>query len=1725
MALAAVLILGIPGIGKATAGSPESPAVAPRDTGTVFTVPQFGRYAVKVSSTRGAGLQLIDHMAGPGTVDGAPGERDGRIDLFLGPGDHKARITAAAREPGTPELAVLPFRELNPGTPPQLVELALVQTELEDLQQRSYWLDIRSRQTVFLEAAGRHLGDLRLWKDGTWLVDAVPTRASSERRPGQPLAVRQLVADLEPGLYLLTAYGGVGETWSTAGTDHPLALRWGIPQLPETGRRQFVAGPFGFDRWLVPGMASAFRLEVPRGESGNLDVATYDNGIISDTLGAAIDKTTRSSSVDVDIDPLRNGTHSVTIRRAAGEPYVLQQYVALGHDLLTVPADAAYLVGTLRPGHDEDAADLTAVLTEITSGTGAVEEREKIIARQTIGLGPASPWRRRFNLTDPVSLYVDIARPGRYRVATTGVQPEVDWQPMSLPGSTDRRTAPQASDGVWDLDAGLYVLRLTPGDDGRGILGLSLYADGSPEAAEPSAPLPGASFGPVTLQRIARYRLRLSETGENLGVVIRKLPAALADDLPLVLAAGERRSFAVSLPAAGTVRALTDGNDALPVSLDGAPAADTVKGAAGGHTVEVTNATPAPAIAALHFQADAPAAPVTLPPMAAESLGTLPDFPVLEAGKPRFLDLEKRQTATYTVKVDAPALYRLETTGLLQTTGTLRTQVLPSLARASANGVGRNVLLQHYLSEGLYQFTVGTEGATAGHLGVTLTAALMRDGGALTPGLPAHASLAEGEGVIYSFEVAEAGPYRLRVLAPTGATTIRLEDAEGWPLTPPDQPGDLRRDLAPGHYRLVALPHPLPGRLLTLVEREQTAPAPAGHGPHPLPLDGTAANRWEEPTDGGPRRPDVWTFGLPAEADLSITLTEPMQGEIRRDGEDAVVAALSFRQPWQGRLAAGSYHLDVKTVRPDNRVDYTVTTAVTQLTAGNSRTVTAPADIPVAVAGDRRIEISSFGTGEVRATLLDAAGTVVARSDQRPDDWNFTLSARLAPGQYDLKVDPVAGTPVATTVSLRPLAGGVDAPLAAPDQRTFTDGLSHVLPLAFKPGDGPLLVAAARSADPVGLALERRAADGVWRAVGSTIGPTAILALPRDAAIPADYRLQVWSVNQTRRPITLALRAMAPPPVSEQALAAGIAPVAVPGLEPPLGVAAVTLDQPGLFRLTPPPPPGLIWSTAAGERVLANGPDLVVAGGTTLWFLQNPAGGRIQARRVGPEAGVPLSLTLPDAASVTVPVPSGGHGPRLWVANSRIGQPGLTVGPRHGLPDGRGSGLANGVAVAVLPEAAAGGAPVIGLRRADGSGELPLILRRFDFAPPTPVALDWGESDRTLEAGAAAALSLPAGPKRLRLALPAHLAAALLNKDGAVERLVWSEGPGTAESLDSTAERLLLLNADPAAGALSLLVTPALEGAGGLKVSSGVLLRQSLPTAGSLRVEIALTEAERGQGLALRLSGPVEEALLLQRDGTVRRGGLTLTVDDAAVLVLRHGPGALAAWLGNGDEQDWLAATRNASPQALPATLIVSGTETAWRFKTPEPALLHLASAMPVLAGVLRSGGTPDLTVWPQGANLHLFLPAGDEGAVIGLRPLQQGALSGSVRVVRSATIPIGEGIGPKVRLAPGDARLFGFVLTEARPVGVGVRGQADSARVRLLDQTGRTLAEGTIAMSELAAGRYFLQVENRSDATTTDVQPVLVGATAPDRSPPEDVKRQYWDLVTEPEDGPHHEN
>ncbi len=1697
---------------------------------TILTVPDFGRYAVTVASDQGAGLQLVDRMAGPGPVAGEAGQADGRLDLFLDRGEYKVIVHGHEDAAGEARLAAHGFTELHAAAAPMLVDLKLVAAQLGDLEQVSYWIRVDAPRRVILEAAGRHLRDLRLWQDGAWLVDARPEVSTVEPAVGRPLTLCRLTARLPAGLYRLTAYGGLSQPWAEDSGERPLYLRSGIPASPEAGRRRRQVSPFGFDRFLVPGTANLFRIELPEPRPAQLRVGWYDPENPFRDAGQSRRVQKESLPPVAELRPGQNHDqlHLVTVTAPAGQPYTLQHFFA--SDSYRLRREGEHWISTVHTGHPADSVDATALLVQM-SGSAAYR---RPLAAQTVELGRERGWARRCNLLSSLTVHLRVADAGRYEILSRGVEARFRIEPFLIKPPPNYAPPPFRGGGSeWDLDAGYYVLTVEPRE--RGILDLVVRPHGwldvvleavgledetAAEAVRASVRMPRVSLDPRTT-----YNLYLNRQPEvTAGVVLRPLPLDLTAALPLTQRPGETVKVPFSAAEPGELTARAEDGSLLEMSLDGGAWERRPRVVPGAHRVEVRHGGEATVVYSLalipeHLLDDAP-----LPPLPAAALAQLPDFPLLTDREPRFLDLARDASETFVVHAAAPALYRLESTGVLDTAGNLRTRVVTSLARRAGDGVGRNFLIQQYLREGDYQVTVATRGRSAGHLGLRLERTAVVDGGSLSDGVPARAATAAGSAVSYRFLVEETGIYRLRALGLGRTFRARLEDADGWPLMQPDVAADIRRELEPGEYRLIVLPPPVAARQVTLLERLPEALAFAGHGPHQLPLAGGDLDRqvshvWREPEAGGERLPDVWRFSLPAALHATIRASDEMVADIFRRGGGGLekVGYMPPDRGFSGLLEAGDYELHTTCVRVNNHVRYRLAFGSRELVAGSSRHLSTPVTVPLVVGREGLLEVSSFGTVDVRGRLYDAAGRLVAAADDRPGDWNFALARRLAAGEYQLRVDPVGSAGAETRIEVRMPREIAQPALVVPSQRrVHLAGAVHLLPLELPPG-ADFLAVTASSAEAVGAAVEIEAAGGGWVSAGRATGrrPRLELALTEGGA--RRIRLRLWSLDRRGNPIELAIAAGAVPRHGEAAARRGLRP-APAGDAVAVALAAVELERPGCFRVGR----GVRVAARPG-RAAVPAAGLVAAVGEVLWLavdLDRGGGGQrltVERAVLDPASGDGVRLRLPAGETVRCDlVPSAA--PRLLRATAVAGQPMLAAG---GWADGGFGGppslrrLAVGEHAA-LALAAPGPEPRLALWAGDASEALEVRLRGWSFPEAPPAPASWGTLEGELPAAGSAAWELPAGNKRLRLVLAPGVAAALAG-DGGVHSLHWAQDESSEEVLESAAERLTLFHtatgaaaAGDAAARFRIEVLPVPDDDRLVPPSARQPFERRVARRGSLRLELAPADAP---GAVLRLGG-VDAAVLVAGDGSVARGEVLPWPEAGGVLHLCHGPGTVLARLETGAAGDAWGAAANVARTVLtpPALVPLRGAAMALEIAGDGPRMLHLVSATPLVSRLEVAGGAPRVEVHPERTAVDAYLP--DGAARLALRSVGGGPLAGSAELRTSEVAEVGEGLGPEVLLAAGETRLFAFTVERSGEVGVGVRAEADVVETRLLDAGGGELGRGVVQLHDLTPGRYLLALRLPADAAPVRARPAVAGLERPDTGPPREVVERYLELA-----------
>lgn len=1681
----------------------------------VMTVGAFGRYAVSTKSSQGVALRLIDRMAGQIGEAGETGQSDGRLDLFLDRGDYQVVTQAATRGSGEVRLDARAFRELN-NTPLRLLEERWEKATLGDFEQRSYWFEVKEAQTFAIEAGGRHLSDLRLWRDGLWLVDAKPQLLTGQVKAQQPLAIARLTLKLDPGLYLVTAYGGPSQPWTEASDARPFALRVGVPKYGPEMRQQFVMGELGVERFIVPASANYFRLELPAHAPATLGVQTYSPESMF-AEGATTGSITKNSRLPV--AELRYGQYDskherlLTVTGAPGQPYILQYFDERTWYDFQGAGDSFWIAST-HAGHADDSVGASAVLTR-----HPWNGREELLAEQAIDLKGA--WHRRFNLLDPLTVFIKIPSPTVLRINGEGAKAKYRLEPFMTSRPADYKT-PDAHDSghLFPVLGGLYVLTVMP--ETRGILDLHLMTGLSTRQSEITPVVAGVRFAETRLDAATGYRLYLNnQPGVPAGAVIRRLPIDPRAALPIVQRAGETVTVPITVQERGWLRARTEDGKLIELTAAGGKKGTSLDLPLGLHQITIAAAKAGRSFSLvlepLRLDSATP-----LPPLPDTVLAGLPKFPALSAAMPAFLDLERQRSTTYSLNVDRPGLQRVESTGLLHTSGRIRTRVNPSLFDAVQNGVGNNFLIQRYLREGDYQLTVGTQGDTQGHLGLRLVSTPVVDGGELREGEVARAELPAEQAMAYTFKVARAGQYRLQAMGLGRNFEVRLEDEQGWPLAAPVQPGDISTSLAAGTYRLIVLPQTHAARLVTRLDRHAEPRRFKGHGPHPLTIGSVQPHLWKEAaskTKGAKKRaaPDEWSFRLPAPAELSLSLDGDVNASlIDLAAPKTPLATVDAGKPWRGSLPVGRYRVQVKPIGNNNLVDYTLSSATTQLLPGQSRSVAAPTTIPLSVGNDGLVEIESFGQADVRGRLLDERGEVVAQNDDRPGDWNFQIAQHLKPGAYRLQVDPIGERRAQTIIAVRAPDEVTEAALPLGQDVEVRDAKVHVFPLPALAGN--VVQVSARSGDNVGLSLEGQRADG-WVALGNVVDRNPYLAAQLNQGIGA-YRVRVWSAD--RRSLKLTLRGVAatlPATPEIRWLQSGTSAQAIDPARPDIRLALVAPARPGVFRLIGELAP---WRWSDSAEAARSARDAVLAvNGQTLLFAGLAPGADVpplpQGERLRLPLGErdPLRVELAESQTGVIDLAGDGQSPSLLFARARTGQPGIGTDARR---DPAAIGFVVGEAVSlVMP----GIATPARLWNASGRQAIELDVRQLTLKPQGGRSLRYGADEGTLAAGAALPLSLPSASSRLRLSL-APSTAAIFTKNGRALSSHWSGGEAVQETVDALgADQLWLINAASEETRYALDVAPAPAGgdAADKPLRVGELFERNLATQGRLRIAIEAPKLDAGETPPrLRVAGHTQ-ALWQERGGRIVAGD-EFSLADTGALWVQHRPGSVAAWIEGGDDAagfERLLRELGETRVTPPHSTRLAGKQKLLTFALDTPAMVQLRGDTPLVAQILRRGQGARTETQTNGARLNLPLFGGPASVL--LRALGADALSGTLAAHATPMVTLTDGVGPEVLLGSGDARLFGFDLQHPATLGIGVRASTDVVRAVLYDTSGAVRAEGVVQMPTLPPGRYFLAVEAPPDSAPVKVRPIVLGLTRPDTRPPYDILRRYVEIGDE--DGP----
>ncbi len=1691
---------------------------------TLLSVKKFGRCAITAKSAQGTSIQLVDKMLGPLENDGVPGGRDGRLDCILDAGSYQIVARSSDQGAGALVLSAKSFSEINERAP-VLQETVPTALQLSDLQQASYWLEVPERRTVYIEAMGRNLSDMRLWYQGNWLLPDLPDEAETSPVPGRPQTRLLMVATLDKGSYLVTAYGGVAKPWAKQSEDHPFCLRLGIPSLEANARRDASVSPFGADRYIVPRASSAYVLQLGEKRDFRLEAKAFRSGDPLEPFdqSASISKKSQDPECRILFQTYKEAS-LVTVVGQPGEKYTLEVFEP--RDEFTLKEPGRFLIETLHSGFPDDAIDATGILV-------SDEERAPHVvsaAADVIHLGTGKGWARRFNLLDEETVFFFVEEPGTYELKSEGTPVSARFEPFMLTAPPNHSPPPyKPGSSTWVLDPGYWVLSLSP--DKKGIATLAVRKKGGlwqsitgallGEGAISGGSAKGACLLPDVLVNPGHsYTLYLNEQkGVERGILARRLPLDLSSPLPVTLMPGQMVKLPFHAATSGRLSFESNVNGDWGLSVEGTKCGQRCDVGPGDHEVSVTNKGAHTAVFLLSFAAAdrlPGAAPAYLPTSVTSAFD---QFDILTDKSPLFFDLDRGESKTVLLEVAAPALYRIETTGLLATSCTIRTRTRTSLFEDAGSGAGRNSLIQTYLKPGEYQVTVQARGRSKGHLGIEASQMNLLEGGPLRIGGETREKIPAGAAVAHPFTILERGTYLLSTVGVDKTFNCRIEDPDGWPLLRPGLPARVTREFSPGTYGYVSLPCDVETLRDTRLERVETAPKIEGHGPHPIVLNGRVENVWHEPAKGEPRERDVYDFTVPAEVTATIGLGEAqMQAYLReRNGSGGLetIAEVPAGKGWSGKLSPGDYRIEAECSRQNDLLPYAVSVSVRELVPGLSKGVSVPADLLVSLSKAGLVDLSSAGNLDVRASLYrDSDGALVAEDDDDYDNWNFRIDKRLQPGRYTLRVEPVGGGSGNVTVAMATPEEVTRKSMEIPAERKIDlEGKINVFPLPPVPV-GAVLAVSASGDSSIGLAVEKAGADGL-RTLAARSGRSceALVAL----AGGAGYQIRLWSRDHQSESamlrIGLAKASVAAESSSGESLR--ISPSLVAGME--VAVAAFRAGSPGTFEVEPSS--GLLFGQGQDSELATPPlPFVALRGGENFLALKTRGSEEARVRLIrrrlepGPEGALPVGVA--GGAGQWIDVSGAGDEITLLTATSDGGVPVCDFAPKGGVADGPvQSGVfdffSNGCVSAVVGDPR----PRARIWRATaGAAALPPVrvgCRRFRLPQSMP-PLAFGLDSASVEPGGCVGFSLPPGPKRLVVDI--SKGGILLLGDSAVNRIAAAVEEALHASMDTTDATLYLVNPTAQRVDCSLSCQAGAE-VPELEVREGKPFERLFSEAGTERVRVV---PPQGGGWRLFASAPGASLVVMGPNGVVRSGS-PVSVSGEGYAWLTHEAGLSKIWMAKdeGVEARWGAPVPEG--RAVPANSVspVSGRSAGF--------LLHLAEGG-VLHAQMSCGGTIAL----KEAGLQgRFVAATENAAETGFdHYLEAGSyllmargpagsdLTGTIGVFFEPVKRIAGTFGPQELIGPGESKSFVFEVKTGGFVGIGLRTEGERLSCDLMTQEGRLIGRGIQQFVKLDPGLYLLKVRADGDAAPIRVSPVVVGLQPPSSGPPEEALREFFTSV-----------
>ncbi|MDR0330152.1 MAG: hypothetical protein LBH93_00365 [Chitinispirillales bacterium] len=1729
-----------------------------------LTARAWGRYAVEVKSAEGVSVEVVDKLRGAIARSGLSGEKDGRLEVFLEAGDYKVFTEGPPDAVGTLSLTVSRFSVVEDGSKGgygYLRPFEQASSKLGALEARAWWIFVPRDTLVYIEAMGRRLGALAVFRNGDWLAaesgakaqeladgdgdeegrehlndvydDEYGNRSRRSRRggygdeyggddeergihsgqaAGQPpepdfvnrsvpekaLNGLRIIRRLERGKHLVVAYGGGADQYTVSDAASPLYVSWMLKPLDPSRQLSAKVNAGGVNRYAVP-PKTKYLIESVDKKTLRVDynIINKDGG-----MGQAYGDTLRSH-------PLfrTNPIGAIEFSDRSSGQQVLSVSGAPGAGFKITP------IGSLRLDYTPKESGEHRLFTVHTNYAGdnigasgiLVDLKDtSILALRVDTVSSDRPVRRKFNAFGAEQTsYVWVDETGAYTFSPSGGASNFHWRVKRFYVSEPRNyKAPSWMAGRSDvsLSKGLYVIEInTQGNIGAASFALFGKRLGSESLIKPLEPNPSIDIKPLTLEKGRAYRFYLNDQGaEYASIVVERYPAPPSENTAALYLTGEAAEKA--------------------------------------------------------------------------ELGTSQSAE-LKIGTPQYVSLGVKGIKAYGFTIGEAGIYKIETLGRMHTKLTARDRFGGLSYSRSGNGVGRNALIAEYFLPGSYMVVAETVGKSAGRMGVVLTKGEMVYGGRLQSGVDSRAAVKENGAVAYDFTADKKGRYLVESFGPSseerGDSRMgkRLEDSNGWPLFRHGLKSPMTVELEKGAYKLYSLPAAYENYRVTRIEEAaERRTKVSGAGPHKININEPVTAVWVE-ASGKPQLPARFLFETTASAEMKISLSPDFNGElVSMAGKDT--ALIKFDGVHSGVLRRGKYEIRVTPKSPRNHQPYELSVAATDLFDGIGYPSNGKEMLRVQVGAPGTYEIFSQGKAEVSARLYAKdKKTEIARSGSDQRDWNFIIAEKLDSGTYYLQ--PAMGQSWPWMLPIKifmrravdTLAQTVKLSGAEGEKRKVQlSGKQVVIPIEIQSGD--VLTLTARSS--VNVVCELSAVNSK-SPIGRRSGKRVILSAPVEKG--ARYNLKIWPEDRINDEASIEMKTVTAIPLAYSKARSGVTGTAEKGGNSAVFYRINGVDAgPGHYELI----------TTENEISRASGVNavnrafeeeessIIASAGKSLFieaafrspekfrFMLSPVlitdVSEILEKNKGKsetadkhrnsknhikytERGeLPITIKQNKEKIFAIDAPAQKFGVVTLTAPSGQPMAGLSAPPqaadfvRSGMPVAGGQYVDKNVCkAAVLPGDT--GRIISWNAQTSGASEMNGALMMRNYTVEKADTLKIGRVAWNAKASMAKEYRIaPNSNRAVTVKLSPRTGAAYVSASG--KRSMYYGGEDGAEyTVEPDGGRLFLFGDAEGDD----------EEGGGIELEMYALSPQANDkrkrqtdelTAGAETVKQFLIDTREAvrikndaqSSMRLFLSGAAESADWINKSGQITaniKNGHKLTKEGGMLFVnYAAGIGKLKLCKDDGNQAAlndcrWGEPVKKDNAPVIKelSKLTMADGVNWYSVELTEPAHLSLHAPAPAAAVTVSGGKIRDYEEFWEDLTWNLPLPEGK--FTIGIKPLTGRSLAG---------VPLAVGFYPirtlteekpiEMHLMASQKRLIKFDIKKKGNIGLGMSTQGQSAEATLLDAKGKSITKGSQIFTKLDKGTYhiLLSAPPSSTQSASSVKLYLFGQSAPPASPPNEV-------------------